>query len=505
MKRWIRGLVLAVWFINFFSAFPVIGQEDKTNLNPSTPIGRLEWSAHFPNLGSFSSPRVTDLNGDSVGDIILGMGRLEFQAIDTAVVAINGANGHVLWHLPSNDQIFGSALLYDINKDGVEDIIIGGRSANLMAINGTNGKVLWHFVKEELKPFVQKKYFNFYNPQLIPDQNGDGISEILISNGGDVMKIPYEQDRPVGHLMVLDGSNGAIVQEAPMPDGNETYCSVALSSGENAEEIEVVFGTGGETLAGNLFVCTLREVLNGNLTQARKLASSSDKGFVAPPVWADINGDGLLDIVACSVDGGIFAFDGTTKKELWKRKRDDTEIYVSVGLGHFGRKKNTGIFVTANKGFWPFFTQSRQVMFDGRKGRTGFEEIFGEFQTSSPLVYDINGDGRDEIILSINFKETAQKSSVKFSNSIYVIDPMKKRKYPLISPLPGHNNSSTPWIGDLDGDGFLEVVFSHSNNPDHTYAFDGMQVNLLKTNIPVAHPPMWNTYMGKDLNGRYEP
>ena len=43
------------------------------------------------------------------------------------------------------DQIFGSASFLDINRDGVPDVIIGGRAAELKAINGKNGKVLWAF------------------------------------------------------------------------------------------------------------------------------------------------------------------------------------------------------------------------------------------------------------------------------------------------------------------------------------------------------------------------
>ncbi|MCB0376547.1 MAG: FG-GAP repeat protein, partial [Sinomicrobium sp.] len=57
------------------------------------------WSKPFTGIGTLSSPRVTDLNGDGVRDIILGAGREEFQACDSAVIALDGKTGTMLWHV----------------------------------------------------------------------------------------------------------------------------------------------------------------------------------------------------------------------------------------------------------------------------------------------------------------------------------------------------------------------------------------------------------------------
>src|SRR5688572_16808679 len=109
------------------------------------------WSVNYSGMGTFSSPRVTDLNRDGVGDVIFGAGREEFQTCDSAVIAVDGRNGKMLWNVRAKDQIFGSAALKDLNGDGVDDVIINGRSAELMAINGKTGKVLWRFDKKTNK------------------------------------------------------------------------------------------------------------------------------------------------------------------------------------------------------------------------------------------------------------------------------------------------------------------------------------------------------------------
>ena len=74
----------------------------------------------------------------------------------------------------------------------------------------------------------------------------------------------------------------------------------------------------------------------------------------------------------------------------------------------------------------------------------------------------------------------------------------------MFNGLPGHNIASTPWIGDLDNDKMLDIVFCHSDNKKHTYVFDGMQVNCLKTTIPILKPVKWGSYMGSNYDGVFK-
>jgi hypothetical protein len=56
-------------------------------------FGQESWTIVLPNIGTFSSPRCTDLNNDGTKDIVLGGGRLEFQKCDTAMFALDGKTG----------------------------------------------------------------------------------------------------------------------------------------------------------------------------------------------------------------------------------------------------------------------------------------------------------------------------------------------------------------------------------------------------------------------------
>ncbi len=71
------------------------------------------WEVGFNNIGIHSSPRAVDLNSDGVKDLIIGCSKKEFQQNDTAVMAVDGATGKILWKAAARDQMYGSAALLE--------------------------------------------------------------------------------------------------------------------------------------------------------------------------------------------------------------------------------------------------------------------------------------------------------------------------------------------------------------------------------------------------------
>ncbi len=446
-----------------------------------------------------SSPRVSDLNRDGISDIILGAGKNEFDYSDSSVVALDGKDGKLLWKNAARDQMFISAGLIDITKDGIKDIIIGGRSSEFMALDGSNGRAIWRFDTLKYSENGKKRWFNFYNPQIIDDQDNDGIEDILVSNGGDIKVEPHNPNRATGRIVVLSSKTGKLLAEAMMPDGKEIYMSI--SALKVKDDYRIIFGTGGETIGGNLFVGSLKSVLKGNLSDAVKIATSPDKGFIAPPVWVEITGDETMDIVANSVDGRIIAFDGKSLLMLWEKQFQNTEAYSSSAVGYFNDDETPDFFVSYAQGVWPKLTWTKQFMVNGKNGNVEFTDSLGFYQTSSPVVLDIDNDGIDEALLSVNYQVLDSLNQKTFYNTLMVIAFKTNETAQLIDGLDGHNISSTPFVGDLDNDKMIDIVFLHSNNKKHTYVFDGMQVNCLKTTIPIVKPILWGAYMGSRGDG----
>ncbi len=462
--------------------------------------GQNSWAKKFPGIGTFSSPRVSDLNEDGIGDIILGAGREEFQACDSAVIALDGLTGELLWNVSAKDQIFGSASLMDITNDGIMDVFINGRSAELIAINGKSGKVIWRFNPPNSKKNI---WFNFYNPQFIPDQNNDGQEDILISNGGDVMAEPHDDNRPVGYLVILDSKNGKLISKAPMPDGKEIYMSVAVLPHDSTTYKSIIYGTGGETTGGNLFICSIRDIMSGDLSHSIKLDSSDSKGFIAPPVWVDINEDGIHDIIANAVDGRIIAIDGKNHQSIWTVVMPNSEAYSSIAVGSFNSDSIPDFFVSFALGVWPNLDLTRQYMIDGKTGKVEFMDSLGFYQTSTPVVAELTGDGMDEVLLSVNYQVFDSLHLKYLHNMLVVIDFNTMEVIELDLKNDGYNISSTPWIGDLDNNGYLDIVYCHSTNVKQSFTFDGMQVNRIDTQVPVSRKIKWGSYMGSEYDGVY--
>lgn len=495
MKFPVSPSLLSILLI--ISTFYLAGRTSRLNAQKS-------WSIQLPRMGTLSSPRVSDLNQDGVGDIIMGAGRLEFQKCDSAVIAIDGKNGALLWNVKAKDQIFGSAAFKDINSDGIEDVFIGGRSAELKAINGSNGELIWQFFKKNRGKDKKKiKWFNFYNPQFIPDQDQDGLEDILISNGGDVKVEPYNTDRPAGRLVIISSRDGSLIAEAEMPDGKEIYMSITVSETPDGKDHEVVFGTGGETVGGNLYVSYLSDILQEDLSKAILLDSSKEKGYIGPPVRVDITGDHISDIVTCSVDGRLMAFDGNDHKRLWETFVPKTESYSTPAVGYFTQDSIPDFFLSFSQGVWPNQGWSIQKMVDGKTGEVAFTDSLGFYQNTSPLAVDLNGDGWDEILMSGNFKETKNIFQKFFYTMLVKIDFQSDEVVQIGDTYEGNNITSTPWTGDLDQDGFLDILYCHSTNVRHTYNFNGMRITRIATKTPIYKTVKWGAYQGSKYDGVY--
>ncbi len=471
----------------------------------------LVWDESYFQIGSQSSPRTVDLNHDGVLDIVMGAGRGETVATEQGVLAVDGKTGKLLWQQKAPAHVVGSASFQDINDDGTPEVFIGGRGNFMAALDGGSGAEIWKFQFNDTDPVLRYARFNFYSSTWAPDVNGDGKKELLVVNGGNWSAPAGSSDgRLPGVLMILDSKSGHVLAADTMPDAQESYMSPVCYQEHETGQWKVIFGTGGETQSGSLYMAKLEDLLQQNLRSSKRLATETGHGFIAPPVLADFNKDGVLDIAAVSHAGTVVAIDGKSSEQLWKRSFTGMESSTSFAVGYFTQKENLEIFAVLDSGTWPNYTFANQLVLDGTSGAINYQNRIGCFVVSSPVSYDIDKDGFDEAFLNINDYQCDMEmpedilNPLGISHQLIAIDFQSDQHQIIDQTERFRNIFSSPWIGDLDDDGYLDIVYSVYNHANDLRRFLGMSLKRVSTPIKIRKPVKWGAYMGSNGDGIYE-
>ncbi|MCC6288236.1 MAG: hypothetical protein IT249_10160 [Chitinophagaceae bacterium] len=478
------------------------------NSTASKNKSEVVWVKDIPVIGSQSSPRTADLNKDGVLDIIIGAGKNEFQESNMGILAFDGKTGNILWQQHATDQVFGSATLCDITGDGIKDVFIGGRTPQLKAINGSNGALIWQYKYDDFRndSIMQYARYNFNNSVLVPDQNNDGIEDLLTVNGGNPLAVPYlTRDRYPGVLMLLDSKTGNVLAADTMPDGKESYMTPLCFSQPGIKELYILFGTGGETIDGNLYIGTLSQLKEKKLSLAKIIATEYGHGFIAPATLADITGDGNLDIIAISHGSKAVAIDGKDYHTIWSKTFPGTECSNSFAAGYFTKDDVPDFFTFISKGQWPNSAGSVEIMLNGKNGNIEYMDSIGCTGYSTPVVYDLNGDGYDEAIISINEFDCslgyASKTPPQMQNRLLAISFPDKSINPIDQAKNFKNIFSTPWIGDIDNDGYLDIIYCEYFHSGDLLSFLGMRIKRIDTPVKIKKPVLWGGFLGSGNNG----
>ena len=431
---------------------------------------------------------------DGIDDIVVGAG-LEGEASIQGVYAFNGNTGAILWTLPSRSQMYSSAQFLRINSDDTIDVLIAGRDAQLVAINGANGQILWEFWNDSLGNPKDSGWYNFYTPQLIDDYSGDGIQEILISNGGNAEANSTNDLRFPGKILIINSSNGEILASDTVPDGRETYFSPLVYGNQ------VVFGSGGETKPGSLWSIAIDSVIQSNLSNATPHLTDSSKGFIAVPTFANFNNDANPEWLIPQLNEKLVAYDVSANSVLWDYQKQGTENYVSPTLGYFNNDNTPDVVIQLAHGPFPFYTKHFTVVLDGTNGQVIYEDSMGIYQLRSSHTLDWDNDGYDEILQAINYDKGF--NTTELHHRYRIIDINNDTAYWIWSERPGTSVYSMPIITDLDDDGNFEFIRVANNNTSHWYVPNGFTIERIE--LDSVNSVSWYAYMGKNTDGYFHP
>lgn len=459
-------------------------------------LSAQNWQFFIDSIPTLSSPRACDLNNDGIKDLVFG-GGTDGVYSNNGIMAINGNSGALLWKRPARNEVFGSALFMDITNDGIKDVFMVGRQAQLLAINGQNGNLLWDYFPYNVNPGDSGLY-NFYNPQWIDDVSGDGVMDLLVANGGDHTAPVWDTTRPPGHLMVVNSVNGSLIAKAVVPDSAETYCSPLVVDLNGSGTKHVLYGTGGETLGGSFWACPLIALLNNTLAPSIPMVTDPNFGFIAP---ASIfkNAIGEAYVYVQSYSGALYKIKGGDLSVQWNYDLPNTESSAQPVIGNFTGDLTPDVFLSLAKGASSGYTDYYQVLLDGTSGQVVLKDSIGNLQFASGNAIDLNNDGRDEAVLSINYFENGY-----WKHRLQSFDFVANMIQSLVPTTSGVNLGSTPLFTSLDGDASVDLVYLVKKDSLNPVAWKGVyarrfELNSFFPNTGIA----WGSYLGTVNTGEY--
>jgi len=354
--------------------------------------------------GPTGQPLWTGLQGvDILGmsaDDLFGDGTIEIFCTDYLNprngYLVRGEDGQVLWSVVTSGSNYNLPAFADIDGDGKKEILFtrhdAGATERVVCLRATDGRELWSHqcgpsaaqlatVPPELGYIADYGYQSV----VVADFDGDGQPEV--SSGTDLNHYLFEAD---GTLVWKQpqGISGTGFTRRRHPDGSTTYRDHHYQIYDQA--VGDLLGDGTLEMAYGLVsdYITEHDVASGYTStefiayrnDARAISSSGalhwnyhsavdhdGVGRCRDPIIADLDANGVLDVLYASEDGNLYAVQGKSGQLLWR-----------LAVGEFGMSRGKILVDVDGDG-------------DGELIVVAGDQVI---MYGGPVVGDVDGSGR---------------------------------------------------------------------------------------------------------------
>jgi outer membrane protein assembly factor BamB len=361
------------------------------------------------------------------------------------MIAVDAVTGQLRWQTAQEKAGYSYPYCVDVNGDGVDDVLTGGKINDLIALDGKSGALLWSLAQNY--PGITWGHTYSVAAAAVDDP------VLFVTTGG------ADAAFVTGVLVAFD-KQGNVLGTWTNPDLQESYSSPAVLALPDGRR-RVAFGTGGEKLAGSLHLVDWYPVAKRFVPVGEIPATCGNGGVISSPMFGDVDGDGEPDVVFLDYCGTTTAahIDGNM---LWRSESPvlyGTSNPLLVDLNHDGALDVVAAFESLDFSLPDTFANLRSVVQarDGKSGSAIWTWSTPGLIFNSPVSVDIDLDGVEDIFVV----PLMQSQTIILSGATGL---------PLLT-LPLGDTSATPFLGDFDGDCVLDaIVYDDSSAPGLTKA-----------------------------------
>ena len=293
------------------------------------------------------------------------------------------------------EVIRATAAVVDVDADGKLEVLIGGYGTWMFCLEGATGHIKWrrYLPKHEFYGGTKR---GVVSSPLVADVDLDGELEVVTGIRSR-------------RVFCMAAATGRLKWYRELKYDPDSSASFAIVSGQPL----VIIGGGEHTSGiGDNALIALRGSDGAEIWRANVYG-----GIDSSPTIADLDGDGCMEVVATSLaDASCYVFDAATGAIRWNHRFGPTDE-CKHDSRNVCRPKTTDVYLTENA-------------------------VCRSYTT--PLVSDLDGDGRLEVTVGSN------------NGTLAVLDGATGSLR--WSEDTGHLVRGSPVLADVDGDGRLELV-----------------------------------------------
>ncbi|MBI5834373.1 MAG: PQQ-binding-like beta-propeller repeat protein [Armatimonadetes bacterium] len=349
-------------------------------------------------------PTVADLDGSGRLQVVLATDR-------GTVCALAGVNGTELWRQNFADESFTSSpIVADVDHDGgAEVLIVGSRNGTLACLSGVDGTPRWS------KP---GRGDSIGGSAVLRDRGADTSPVLLFAQGTRLIGLDAATGDPVSETALPQDSLGTpalgLVASRTLlfigtrrgrllcyDTAGTPQWEVQLSGGLNAAPVVVDADGDGQDELYVLGTFLYSLTLDGRTRW--QWSAPGNAGLASSLACADVNGDGRRELVLTAYDGGLYAVgaDGKTKWRATVLTTDPRAVSNYIAASTPALVDTQGRIVGADAIMAsPVPSAAGLLCFDGKTGQRLWRMPMSNYSQCCPVVADLTGDGKPEIIVA---------------------------------------------------------------------------------------------------------